>query len=139
MKKEFSAGGVIFKKIADKTCVLLVEYREYDGRVTFGFPKGRIESGETVEQAAVREIGEEVGLTDIVLKEKLGAIEREALNVDTGERVWKTITLFAVEVRDFVHAKKTHETYQWLPVDEALGRFHYKEDAEFLQKIILHG
>ncbi|WP_329570093.1 NUDIX hydrolase [Kitasatospora sp. NBC_01266] len=43
--------------------VLMVQRRVKEGELSWQFPAGEIEPGETAEAAAVRETGEEVGLT----------------------------------------------------------------------------
>lgn len=43
--------------------VLLVRRRVKEGTLSWQFPAGQVEAGETAGQAAVREAGEEVGLT----------------------------------------------------------------------------
>lgn len=43
--------------------VLLVRRRVKEGSLSWQFPAGEVEAGETAGQAAVREAGEEVGLT----------------------------------------------------------------------------
>ncbi|HEV7647426.1 MAG TPA: NUDIX hydrolase [Actinophytocola sp.] len=43
--------------------VLLVRRRIKEGTLSWQFPAGQVEAGETAGQAAVREAGEEVGLT----------------------------------------------------------------------------
>ncbi|KIF02215.1 NUDIX hydrolase [Streptomyces sp. RSD-27] len=42
--------------------VLMVRRREAEGKLLWAFPGGGIEEGETSEEAAVREVAEEVGL-----------------------------------------------------------------------------
>jgi 8-oxo-dGTP diphosphatase len=42
--------------------VLMARRREREGKLLWSFPGGAIEAGETPEQAAVREVSEEVGL-----------------------------------------------------------------------------
>lgn len=42
--------------------VLMVRRREQEGRLLWAFPGGGIEAGESPEEAAVREVAEEVGL-----------------------------------------------------------------------------
>lgn len=61
MKTEISAGGVVVKKIRGTYHVLLI----LDMNKSWTFPKGIIEKNETKKEAAIREIREETGLTNI--------------------------------------------------------------------------
>jgi 8-oxo-dGTP pyrophosphatase MutT (NUDIX family) len=56
--KEVSAGGVVFRKQGDRLQMMMVE----DRYTKWSLPKGKIEKGETIEQAALREIEEETGI-----------------------------------------------------------------------------
>jgi 8-oxo-dGTP diphosphatase len=49
--------------VVDDGRVLLVHRRVAEGSLSWQFPAGQVEDGETPEQAAVRETHEEVGLT----------------------------------------------------------------------------
>ncbi|MCY0931727.1 NUDIX hydrolase [Streptomyces sp. H27-H1] len=51
--------------------VLLVKRRVAEGRLSWQFPAGKVEQGETFEEAAVRETKEEAGL-DVVAVSRLG-------------------------------------------------------------------
>jgi 8-oxo-dGTP pyrophosphatase MutT (NUDIX family) len=53
-----SAGGVVFRD--DK--IALVKQRGRNGDKRWTFPKGRVDPGETIQQAAQREVYEESGL-----------------------------------------------------------------------------
>lgn len=59
-----SAGGVVMAQINGRPRFLLIK-NSFDGRWTI--PKGRLEPDETSEQAAVREVAEETGLTAEVI------------------------------------------------------------------------
>jgi len=67
-RDETSAGGVVFR-FADDGLVYLVIRDSYQN---WGFPKGHIEDGEAADRAAVREVSEETGLSDLSVR---GAIE----------------------------------------------------------------
>ena len=131
MKKEQSAGGIILKKENNKTKILLVEHKDK----TYVFPKGHIEKGETPEEAAKREIKEEVGLSDIKICEKIGTVTRHSIKLD-GTKVYKDIILFLVKVDSYNHTGNTEECYEWFTIDEALKKLRYEEDLIFLKNII---
>ncbi len=59
MKQEISAGGVVYRKIDGKIEFLLGKHSGYHKWV---LPKGLVERGESQEEAAVREVEEEVGV-----------------------------------------------------------------------------
>ena len=70
-RRETSAGGVVVYRAADACRYLLIR----DSYENWGFPKGHVEPGETIESAAQREVAEETGLRDIIVHAPLDAIE----------------------------------------------------------------
>ena len=68
-REEAAAGGIVLG--ADG--VLMIKVRNLEGRVVWTFPKGRLEPGETPEQAALREVYEETGWQCRIL-DKLGEV-----------------------------------------------------------------
>jgi len=67
-------GAVISNGNGD---LLLVKRAHAPAQGTWSLPGGRVESGETYEQAVVREVQEETGLTVEVVRE-VGTIERDS-------------------------------------------------------------
>jgi len=59
MPYEKSCGAVVFTRVNGEIRYVLAQNLEG----YYGFPKGHVESGETEEQTALREIREEVGLS----------------------------------------------------------------------------
>ncbi len=73
MHESQSAGGIVARFEKGKAWIALVR----EGELTdYILPKGRVEPGESLEQAARREIAEEAGLTDLELDSYLGARSR---------------------------------------------------------------
>ena len=128
MKKVVSSGGIIVKKVEGKMRLLLVSLPGVKGLV---FPKGHVDSGETIKQAAIREVIEETGLRNLKIIKKLGVVTRPARERD-GKEVVKDIHLYFMKADNLVHSE-ADENYGWYTVEEALVRL-YPQESEFLQK-----
>ena len=61
---ETSAGGVVFRIDNGLPLYLLIR----DSYQNWGFPKGHLEDGEAPQAAALREVIEETGLTDVAIR-----------------------------------------------------------------------
>lgn len=91
--EEVSAGGIVVRLQPQESYqsqeiyVALIRER---GAPQYVLPKGRLEAGETVEQAAFREIGEEAGLLDLQMLANLGTRERLSFS----KRRWKKVHYF---------------------------------------------
>lgn len=109
-----TVGVILF----EKESVLLVRHEAGAGHVTgmYGLPSGRIDAGETEQEAAVRELWEETGLrTDKgslleVEKTWVGAIERK-----DGKKLfsWK---LFVAPLYEGVLKTSSETTPEWVPI-----------------------
>jgi len=62
MKKWVSAGCVVVPSMDDMTRTYIAKPEGHWGGYTWVYPKGRIDKGETIKQAALREVYEETGL-----------------------------------------------------------------------------
>ncbi len=131
--KEFSSGGVIIKKYPAGLKVLLIK----DGYGHWTWPKGNIEAGESPQDAATREIAEEVGLKDIELIDKIADI-RYYYRLK-GRLIFKTVYLYLFETRmeePIKVLKSEIDDAQWLSPEIALERVEYKGSKEVLKKAI---
>lgn len=63
MNTETSAGGIVAYRDNHTWKILIMK----DSKGVWTFPKGKVEENENLEQTAVREIAEEVGLTNLTL------------------------------------------------------------------------
>ena len=114
MKRELSAGGVVVRRIGARIEVAVVSPR----RGVLALPKGHPEDGETLEQAATREVLEETGLTAEPV-ERLGQVRY--WYTLAGERVLKGVTFFLF---DYVSGSvEDHddevEDASWVALDQA--------------------
>jgi 8-oxo-dGTP pyrophosphatase MutT (NUDIX family) len=132
-----AAGGII---VNAKGQIVLVEQHGN----SWAFPKGGIEEGETPLEAALREIGEETGLTKLQKLADLGSYERYSIGKDgTGEnKEWglrtRTFYLFrALEDLPAAHADPMGEisAARWAMLDEALLLLTHPKDKEFLESV----
>ena len=128
-----AAGGVVVdKKSAGSSLVLLVHRPEYDD---WSFPKGKLDSGETVEQAALREVKEETGL-DCRIIENLSPV-RYSYENRSGRIRPKVVHYFLMEPIAGRIAVNIHEidAAQWHNVSDALDRLSYEHDKELLASL----
>jgi 8-oxo-dGTP pyrophosphatase MutT (NUDIX family) len=71
VKEERSAGGVVYRMDGGRALYLLIR----DSYRNWGFPKGHLETEEPPELAALREVQEETGLTDLALRGEIETID----------------------------------------------------------------
>ena len=131
-KSQFSAGGVVYRKSGGGLEIVILTRGQ--GKV-FCLPKGKIEKAETPEQAALREIREETGLTGAIEKE-IGKIKYSFITEEDKAVVNKTVTFFLVK---YVSGDtKDHDTdaedVRWLPVKEALKIMTYPSERQIVEK-----
>jgi 8-oxo-dGTP pyrophosphatase MutT (NUDIX family) len=71
VRDETSAGGVVFRVDEGRALFLLIR----DSYQNWGFPKGHLEAGEAAEAAALREVSEETGLSDLAIRGEIETID----------------------------------------------------------------
>ncbi len=131
--KQFSSGGIIVKNGPSGLKVLLI--KDMYGHWTW--PKGHIEAGESAQKAAIREIGEEVGLRDIRLVSEVSTV-RYSYRLK-GQIVLKTVYVYLFEANGDEEVKPLASEVagaEWLDEAEGLKRLDYKGSGEVLRKAI---
>lgn len=126
MKTEISAGGLIVRKISSGWEVLRV--RDMNGVWTF--PKGKIEDDESLEETAVREIAEEVGLHGLLYLGKLTPIH---YIYSRNGQVDKTVHYFVFQYNGTLfpvgQAEEGIHEPTWVPIDQAAIDIGYPDSA----------
>lgn len=135
-----SAGVIVFNRDRG-ACEFLLLLSRLTRRPLWEFPKGGINEGETVLQAAMRELQEETGLSadDVRMVSGFEGRENYRFSVDEGgERVLirKRVTYFLAESTRREIRLSTAETsrHAWLGVREARRRLRYRERREMLDR-----
>lgn len=120
-----AAGGIPWRRATDGSVEVVVVHRpRYDD---WSFPKGKLDPGETFEQAAVRELAEETGFVV-----DLGMELPEVTYVDHRGRPkvvrWWTMT---VSGGTFLPNDEVDEL-AWMPIDAAAHTLTYDADRGLL-------
>lgn len=139
---EVSSGGLAFRRTSRGIDFAMV--RDSYGKWTF--PKGHVKRGESNEDAAEREVMEEVGLKELRIVTELGKIDiwfRDRF-VFKGRLIHKFIYYYLFEVPATAKLRKpkiqkTGERIRevaWVPADKVLKRSSYRDMSPIIKKAL---
>lgn len=120
--QETSAGGVVYRMDGGAPLFLLIR----DSYQNWGFPKGHLETGERAEDAALREVQEETGISDVSLR---GTIE----TIDwyfrfRGRLIHKVCHFYLMETGEAMTSPQATEgitACRWVAYEEATSAISY--------------
>lgn len=129
MKREFSAGGIVFNKQGQ---VLLTQHST---NKHWGFPKGNPEEGESMKRAALREVKEEGGV-DVEIIDAVG--QSKYTYTLNGEKIFKVVTIYLMK---YVSGDiKDHDwevsDLGWFAPSDALKQLSFPNDKLLLKKAV---
>lgn len=103
------------------------------GRLLWSLPKGHLEAGETLEQAAVREVAEETGIHGSIIG-RLGIID--FWFVVEGRRVHKTVHHFLMRAIGGELSDDDIEVTEvaWFPLPDISDQLAYSDERNLLDQ-----
>jgi 8-oxo-dGTP pyrophosphatase MutT (NUDIX family) len=113
LPERLTAGGVVVRVEKGLIWVALVCERDIEGYV---LPKGGVDAGESIEMAALREIEEESGLTDLARLGEVAILERH----DSKKRFWSIIhygLYITKQVEGVIKDTENHYGLAWFAID----------------------
>jgi bis(5'-nucleosidyl)-tetraphosphatase len=131
-RRDLSAGVIVFRRTA-AGCQFLLLRSKLTRRPLWEFPKGGVQDGETLLDAALRELREETGLaaSDVRLIDAFEFTEDYRFTAGVGAdrtHIRKRVTYYLAETtRTEVTISPDEATrFAWLPADETKRKLRYK-------------
>jgi len=128
-----SAGAIIMREIAGELKLALAHHK--NSVKEWVLPKGHVDPGESVEQAALREIHEETGLDRVQLVKHLGTIVRQSVK-SNGDVEDKTIHYFLAYALNNSQPQPPLDPrftgVGWFSPHQAIELIPYEQDRAFL-------
>lgn len=128
--REPTAGGIVFRRSkAGDIEILLIQ----DAKDRWTIPKGHIEEGETAQQTAKREIGEEAGLKEVDVLGWLGKIHFRYRRID--KLVLMTTQIYLVRAKgdtDAIQKEEWMNGIKWFKFTDALDAIEYEDIGKLM-------
>jgi len=136
---EISAGGIVFRRTPRGIRIAFI----LDPFGKWAFAKGHVERGETIEEAAVRETREEMGLRDLKVVAPLGTIDfwfKDRYRPKTrGVLVHKYVHYFLMETKPQARGrpqkKERIRKIIWVSLGRAGRQSDYKDVRPILERM----
>jgi ADP-ribose pyrophosphatase YjhB (NUDIX family) len=130
---ETSAGGLVLDLSGPVPMGALIGRTNRRGRLLWSLPKGHLEDGETAEQAAIREVEEETGISGEIIG-ILGTID--FWFVAEGRRIHKTVHHYLLRATGGELSDTDIEVTEvaWVPMPQIADKLAYSDERELLDE-----
>lgn len=109
-------------------------------KVSWSFPKGGIEEGESELEAAKREIREESGIDRLELLSELGRIHRPKIaipgEIESFEMKTISMFLFKTDQEELKPIDSDNPEALWIKISEVANRLTHEKDKEFFLSVV---
>ena len=122
-----AAGGVVWRRSGSAVQVVLVHRPRYDD---WTLPKGKVDAGETDEDAALREVREEASITAALGAELPSTTYLDRSGKDKSVRYWAMTVVEGSPSGD-----NEVDVAEWVDLDEARSRLTYPHDVLVLEAL----
>ena len=125
---ELSAGAVVLSPSGRTT--LLLHQRDED---RWCFPKGHVDPGESLRDAALREIREETGLMGVRIGPEVDVVSYRFYRPGSRVNVYKTVVYFLARTRERApRPERIFDRAQWVGLSQAPKLVKYDTDRHVL-------
>nr|WP_272876561.1 NUDIX hydrolase [Clostridium sp. Cult1] len=128
--EEVSAGGVV---IFGNAILLL---KKFNG--DWVLPKGRVEKGENIREAAIREVMEESGVKAEIIK-YIGMVHYTYKNIKEDETVFKTVHWYLMKANSMESVPQKKEGFieaTFVHKDRVKDLVRYNDERKIIKKVL---
>ncbi|MCH8919139.1 MAG: NUDIX hydrolase [Chloroflexi bacterium] len=130
VERAVSAGGVVLREGAAGAEVVICG-RDADD--VWGLPKGTLDEGESLQEAAVREVSEETGLK-VEIVTKIGVVEYWFSADGVRYHKWVHHYLMRSTGGRTADHDAEHDRVEWMPADKAIRRLTFDNDKNMVRQ-----
>ena len=120
-----AAGGLVIRRQRGALQLAVVHRPAHQD---WSFPKGKLDEGETWEQAALREVEEETGLR-CELGDEVGRTHYPVLQGP------KEVRYYRMTCAGDARAQNEVDDLRWVPLDEAAALLSHQHDRDLLSRL----
>ena len=132
-----SAGGLVFEDRPDGRWVVLIAHRNAAGHLQWTLPKGGLEAGEELADAAVREVREETGY-DAEIVDQLGVVDYWFVWKPDRVRYHKYVHYYLMAHRGGDPSRRDDEAedVRWVRIDEAVALLAHPNERRLVGAVV---